>query len=114
MPNSSTTTRSQLLRVVALVAFSLTFLLALALIAFVNPAPSRWCIDGNGCMFYTDNLWVTWWLGLPAIGIGAISVFGARWAWRGSKLAIACGVALMLLLAPVAWILFMLMSSKWQ
>jgi hypothetical protein len=75
--------RGKALRLAAIAAFAMASALALALLAFLNPIPSRWCVDGNGCLFYTDNLWLTLWLGLPAVGIGLSSGYGAWLAYRG-------------------------------
>jgi hypothetical protein len=110
----SKTSRGKVLRLAAVAAFTTALVLSLALLAFLNPVPSRWCIDGNGCLFYTDNRWLTLWLGLPALGIGLSSGYGAWLAYRGSSLAIWCGMLMLLLVAPAAWILFLLMTSKWQ
>jgi hypothetical protein len=106
--------RGKLLKVAAIAAFTIALLSSLTVLVFLNPVPSRWCVDGNGCLFYTDNRWLTLWLGLPALGIGLSSGYGAWLAYRGSSLAIWCGALMLLLVAPAAWILFLLTTSKWQ
>ena len=102
------------MRYIAVAVFSIVALCSLALLAFLNPVPSRWCIEGNGCLFYRDNLWATMWIGLPALGIAVSSTLGARFAYRGSRHAVTLGTLLLVLLLPIGWIAFLMANNKWQ
>ncbi len=106
--------RSKMTRILALVGFALLLLFALTLLVFLQPVPSRWCINDNGCMFWRDNLWLTLWFGLPAIGIGASSLLGIRLVLRRSRSAMLVGGVACIFLVPALNIVYVMTHFKWQ